>query len=557
MLSAGITGSFYPFAYNYSVKLFLDAMSSGNAITYSDIIFPIALFLTSHFYVDIIWRISEIAEWKSEPYVRRSILLKSYDYLQHHSYTFFQDNFTGVLSSKIKGLLDGYDRIWSQIHYGLLSNILKSIINLSAIAIINFKLGLFVSTWCIVYIFTMHKISTKLNRLAFLETESRHRLIGSISDKISNMISLFSFSTRKYELKTLDDQISNDFIPRQIDNYKYDFLFQIIGTVLYWVLFIFILFYMINLRMNNLVSIGDFAFVFGMLMIVSGDIWNATRSFQDFASSVGDLRSSMSILKTPQENLDNESCKPLLVKSPRIEFKNIKFGYDKNKLVFNNLNLTILPGEKVGLIGYSGSGKSSLLNLLLKYFPLNEGEIIVDTQNIQDVTQDSLRENIAVIPQDIMLFHRTIMENIRYGNLNATDAQVIEASKQAHIHDFIMQLPDQYNTYTGERGIKLSGGQRQRVAIARAILKDAPILILDEATSSLDSHTEKLIQDSLDFFIADKKKTVIAIAHRLSTLKDMDRIIVLDKGWIIEEGSHRELVKRIGGFYEKLWKLQE
>jgi len=557
MLSASIIGSFYSFAYNYSVKLFLDAMSSSDTLTYSDIIFPITLFLASHFVVDVIWRINEIAEWKSEPYVRRSILLKSYDYLQHHSYTFFQDNFTGVLSSKIKGLLDGYDRIWSQIHYGLLSNILKCIINLSAIAIINFKLGLFVSIWCLVYVLTMHRISIKLNKLAFLETESKHRLIGSISDKISNMISLFSFSTRKYELKTLDDQISNDFIPKQIDSYKYDFLFQIIGTVLYWILFIFILFYMINLRIDNLVSIGDFAFVFGMLMIVSGDIWSATRSFQYFTSSVGDLRSSMSIIKTPQQNLDSSACKPLLVKSPRIEFKNVKFGYSENKLVFNNLNLTILPGEKVGLIGYSGSGKSSLLNLLLKYFTPNEGDIIIDTQNIRDVTQDSLRENIAVIPQDIMLFHRTIMENIRYGNLNATDAQVIEASKQAHIHEFIMQLPEQYNTYTGERGIKLSGGQRQRVAIARAILKNAPILILDEATSSLDSHTEKLIQDSLDFFIEDKKKTVIAIAHRLSTLKEMDRIIVLDKGWIIEEGNHRELVKRIGGFYEKLWKLQE
>jgi ATP-binding cassette subfamily B protein len=182
---------------------------------------------------------------------------------------------------------------------------------------------------------------------------------------------------------------------------------------------------------------------------------------------------------------------------------------------------------------------------------------LISDQNINDVTQDSLRENIAVIPQDTLLFHRTLMENIRYGKLTATDEEVIEASKRAHLHEFIMKLPKQYNSYVGERGIKLSGGQRQRIAIARAILKDAPILVLDEATSSLDSHTEKLIQDSLNFLIEDKRKTVIAIAHRLSTLKHMDRIIVLDKGTIIEEGTHNKLIRNENSLYKKLWELQE
>jgi ATP-binding cassette subfamily B protein len=247
----------------------------------------------------------------------------------------------------------------------------------------------------------------------------------------------------------------------------------------------------------------------------------------------------------------------LVIKSPTIEFKNVHFGHDGKNSVVKGLNLTVQPGEKVGLVGHSGAGKSTLVNLLLRYFKNTRGEILIDHQNINQVTQDSLRENIAIVPQDTMLFHRTLMENIRYAKPDATDEEVIEASKHAHLHEFIMQLPEQYQSYVGERGIKLSGGQRQRIAIAWAILKDAPILILDEATSSLDSHTEKLIQESLNFLIEDKRKTVIAIAHRLSTLKHMDRIIVLDKGRIIEEGTHNELIHNDNSLYKKLWKLQE
>jgi len=245
---------------------------------------------------------------------------------------------------------------------------------------------------------------------------------------------------------------------------------------------------------------------------------------------MGDFKSALSILEIPQQNLDKEDAKPLIVKNPRIEFKNVSFGYDKGHLIFKDLNLIILPGEKIGLVGQSGAGKSSLVNLMLRYFQNDQGQILIDGQDINDVTQDSIRENIAIIPQDSMLFHRTLIDNIRYGKPKATDKEVIEASKRAHIHEFIEKLPEKYEAYVGERGIKLSGGQRQRIAIARAILKDAPILILDEATSSLDSETEKLIQESLDFLIEDKRKTVIAIAHRLSTLKHMDRVIVLDKG---------------------------
>jgi len=348
-----------------------------------------------------------------------------------------------------------------------------------------------------------------------------------------------------------------DFIPKQIKVYKYDFKIQLIADFLYILMMGFVLFYMIYLKREGVVSIGDFAFVFGMILSVMKDIYDATLSLQDFSRSMGDFKSSLSILNVPHENLDLPGALPIEIKSPEIEFKNFSFTYKGGEEVFKNLNLTIKPGENVGLVGESGAGKSSLINLLLRYFESQKGEILIDGQNINTVTQDSLRENIAVIPQDTMLFHRTLMENIRYGNPNATEAQVIAACKKAHIHDFIIGLPEKYNAYVGERGIKLSGGQRQRIAIARAILKHAPILILDEATSALDSQTEKYIQEGLSFFLNDKKNTVIAIAHRLSTLKHMDRIVVLDKGKVVEEGTHDQLIRNKKSLYSKLWKLQE
>lgn len=557
MLAAPIISSLYPFAYNYAIKLFIDTMASLSPLTYHAILFPIVLFIGSQLILEFAWRISNVAKWKAEPFVRRSILMESYDYVQHHSYLFFQNMFTGSISSKLKGILDGYDKFWAEMHHGLLQRVLKSVVGLGALSIVSLNLGLFVFLWSAIYVPVMYKLSTRLNELSFEEAESRHVLIGQISDKISNILSLFAFASRKRELKTLDHQMSHDYIPKQIKAYKYHFKLQLVGGLFYFIMFGFILFYMIHLRMIGLITLGDFAFVFGISLAVSEEIWQATISYQDFSRAMGDLKSALSVLRAPQENLDVESASRLVVKAPSIEFKNVRFGYDKKDLIFKHLNLKIKPGEKVGVVGQSGAGKSSLVNLLLRYFQNTAGEILIDQQDISKATQDSLRENIAVIPQDTLLFHRTIMDNIRYGNPDASDSAVIEASKKAHIHEFISTLPEKYDSYVGERGIKLSGGQRQRVAIARAILKDAPILVLDEATSSLDSETERLIQESLNFLIEDKRKTVIAIAHRLSTLKHMDRIIVLDKGKIVEEGTHNKLIRQTNSLYKKLWELQE
>jgi len=250
---------------------------------------------------------------------------------------------------------------------------------------------------------------------------------------------------------------------------------------------------------------------------------------------------------------DRRDAPDLRVRRGEIAFEGVHFLYDRGNPVFRGLNLTVAAGQRVGLIGHSGAGKSTLATLLMRLYEIQGGAITIDRQNIADVTQQSLRRAIGLIPQDAVLFHRTLRENIRYGRAEASDAEVVRAAERAHAHEFILALPQGYETLVGERGVKLSGGQRQRIAIARALLKDAPILILDEATSALDSQSEALIQSAMAEAMTGK--TVIAIAHRLSTLAHLERLIVLDKGRIVEDGSHAELLRR-GGAYAALWSRQ-
>jgi ATP-binding cassette subfamily B protein len=272
---------------------------------------------------------------------------------------------------------------------------------------------------------------------------------------------------------------------------------------------------------------------------------------------------------TPTEITDAKDAATLKCEHGKIQFKTVQFHYHGSQqvldtgiaadtavpdILFQNKSITIAAGQKVGLVGYSGGGKSTFVNLILRFYDVTAGAILIDGQDIRTVTQDSLRANIAMIPQDPSLFHRSLLDNIRYGRINATDTEVIAAAKRAHAHEFIAKLPNGYNSLVGERGIKLSGGQRQRIAIARAILKNAPILILDEATSQLDSVTEKLIQESLWELM--QHKTTIVIAHRLSTLLHMDRILVFDQGKIVADGTHNELLAQAGGLYQQLWQAQ-
>lgn len=556
MLMPAILTSFYEFANNYSLKLVIDAFSTGNELRMIDLAFPITIFISAQILLDIIWRIGDIAEWRSEPYVRQALISKSYDYVQHNPYPFFQDTQPGAITSRIKGILDGYDDFWASMHHDFTPKVANIIISTILLSVASVKVCLFVAAWTLLLFAIMVPLTKKIDQLSFHNANVRHRIFGLIADNIINIFTIFSFATRNLERKKLNQLITHDFIPANLKVYYYNFKFHLVGGFLYWIILIALFLYTIHLRQINEVTTGDLAFIMGLSYKMLSDLWQTIHKLQDFMRNIGDLKSSFELLRTPHEEKAPMESKEIEIQKPSIEFENLYFSYSRDKPLFTNLSIHIKPGEKVGLVGISGAGKSTLISLLLKNFKPKSGRILIDEQDIALYSEDAIRKKISYIPQDIMLFHRTILDNIRYGNEEATSLEIAKAAQKANIHDYILSLPDQYNTEVGERGVKLSGGQRQRIAIARAFLKDAPILILDEATSSLDTETEQMIQESLNLMLDDRKITVIAIAHRLSTLKHMDRIIVLDSGSIIEEGTHKQLISR-DSFYKKLWELQK
>ena len=310
---------------------------------------------------------------------------------------------------------------------------------------------------------------------------------------------------------------------------------------------------LIKLKLDGLVTIGDFVLISSMTYHVTENIWFISEVIGQINEAIGKSKQSLKMLFTPIEINDKPDAKEVVVTKGEITFDKVNFQYNDNPAIFEDKSIIIPSGQKLGLVGYSGSGKSTFVNLILRLYDIQSGAILIDGQDIRDVSQKSLHQNIGMIPQDPSLFHRTLMDNIRYANINATDNEVIEASKKARAHNFILKLKLGYQSLVGERGTKLSGGQRQRIAIARAILKNAPILILDEATSALDSVTEGEIQDSLNELMHGK--TVIVIAHRLSTLLHMDRILVFDNGKIVEDGSHVKLLEQ-NRIYKELWDAQ-
>ncbi|WP_395461716.1 ABC transporter ATP-binding protein [Wolbachia endosymbiont (group A) of Therophilus tumidulus] len=335
--------------------------------------------------------------------------------------------------------------------------------------------------------------------------------------------------------------------------YLYSLIMYSIQGLLIAIMMAFSAYFLVYLYGKNLVTIGDFALILGLSMETGHMMWFTMSEVDEFNKAAGRCKQSLSSLMIPLEILDKSNASVLKCDRGQITFNNVKFHYNGTEPLFQNKSIKIKAGQKVGLVGYSGGGKSTFVNLILRIYDVTDGTISIDGQDIRNVTQDSLHKNIGMIPQDPSLFHRTLMENIRYGKTDASDDEVIEAAKKAHAHEFISKLPQGYDSLVGERGIKLSGGQRQRIAIARAILKNAPILILDEATSQLDSVTESNIQESLWELMQDK--TTIVIAHRLSTLLHMDRILVFDQGKIVEDGTHQELLDK-NGMYKTLWDAQ-
>lgn len=499
------------------------------------------------------WRTAHYANNYLQSKVMTNISVECFEYLHKHSYRFFTNNFAGALVKKVSRLIRGFERVGDKIYWDLGSMGLRLLIILGTLTYLHPLLGAVMGAWTAIFLAANYLLSRYKFKFDIARSEFDSKVTGVLADTIVNNTNIKLFSGLKSEIAAFTE-VNQKWAGKVKKSWDVNAHIEA-GQAAFMILLEFtVLYSSIKLWEKDLIQIVDFFLIQTYLLEMFHQLWNFGRHLRDLYEALAESEEMTVILNTPIEIKDSERAKNLAVHTSKVEFKNANFAYSDEESVIKNLSFTIKPGEKIALIGPSGGGKSTIVKLLLRLFDLQKGKILIDNQDISAVTQDSLRKAIALVPQDPILFHRTLMENIRYGNRSATRQEIIAASKMAHCHEFISKFHKSYNTYVGERGIKLSGGQRQRVAIARAILSNAKILILDEATSSLDSESEKLIQDALTNLI--KNKTTFIIAHRLSTIMNTDRIFVLDNGRIIEEGTHADLVSKESGLYKKLWNLQ-
>lgn len=495
-----------------------------------------------------ILRLYDYAYLKIMPKIKAQVIDEIYNYIQFHSHDYFQKNLAGDIANRITEASRSLEMIFAYMNEKIIRKLAIITFALITLFTVHTSVALIFLTWVSVFISISLYFSKTINRYSTIYGKDKALVAGKIVDSVSNISVIRMFSSQRHEHQYIKQFLEQSVISDQNMQWFMLKLRYILG-ISCSVMICAMIYYIILLRGNLEITIGQCVLIITLCLTVVSDIWDLTQEFGDLFEQIGSFTQSLTLLEK-QTIVDKKNAKKLTINSPKIEFKNVTLLYKNNDNIFNNKSITIDAYQRVGLVGFSGSGKTTFACMIARLYEIENGQILIDNQNIQDVTQESLRNNISVIPQEPILFHRSIRENIRYGKLSATDSEVYEAAKSAHIHEFIMNLPDGYDTICGERGNNLSGGQRQRIIIARAFLKQAPILILDEATSSLDSHTEHLIQQSLQQLMLDK--TVLVIAHRLSTLLNMDRILVFDKGHVVEDGPHSVLQKD-GALYKLLW----
>lgn len=554
MMIAPCAHGVYPIIYNYAIKLLIDLFTQNQNITFEQSWKPITIFISSQIILDGAWRMHNFAQLKCMPYILQNILNKVCTHCFKLSYTFFQHNLSGSIVAKVKGIGDNYFKMHQALELQLSKPLFITLFSGIALGLTNIKILFFVLAFSFIYAPMAFKFFTKLAKMEQEKQDSWYYLFGTVADCITNIFTVFAFATQQRELHKIQHYYDNIHNPLIIKYYRYDLIISIILCLFYWVFLISLFCYVIYMKNNNEISIGDIAFVMSLTFLFTENSWQTTMEIKDFLEDVAAFRSAFTIMQIPQNTIDTPSVTNLTITKGDIVFQNLSFGYNNTNCVFKDLNLNIKAGQKIGIVRHSGGGKSTLISLLLKNFQITTGDIIIDNQSIYNVSCESLRSQISLIPQDIMLFHRSIGENIGYAKENTTQAEIESAALAANLHEFIETLPEKYNTLVGERGIKLSGGQR--IAIARAILKNAPILILDEATSSLDSQTELEIQKSINTLLEKNNATVIAIAHRLSTIRHLDRIVVIENGQIVEDGNFVELLAMPNGRFKELWEHQ-
>lgn len=499
------------------------------------------------------------------PKMRERIANDGFGHLIDKSHYYYQNNFSGSLANKINDLTTSVPELLQIIIDRFFGHGLALCVAIGTLWLVGPVFAIAMFLWTALFVGASFLLSDRLTKQSEAWSEYGSIITGKIVDALTNILSIRLFAAKKVEKTILHDVFDTAVKAEQKLQWSYFWMWFFYGYT-FCVVQILNFYFLCKGKQEGWITVGDFALVLVINVSIIDFLWQIAKDFSLFSRLWGRTTQALRVVLDPPELTDQRQARRLQVSRGEIAFESVTFHYTGADPIFQNLSICIGAGQKVGLVGYSGGGKSTFVNLILRLYDVTHGAILIDGQNIRDVAQDSVREHIAMIPQDPSLFHRSLMENIRYGRIDATDEEVVEAAKKAHAHDFICSLSEGYDSLVGERGVKLSGGQRQRIAIARAILKNAPILILDEATSQLDSVTEGMIQESLLQLFDDtshrektdqvqSSKTVLVIAHRLSTLLHMDRILVFHKGHIVEDGTHSDLLSK-GGRYQQLWDAQ-
>lgn len=486
------------------------------------------------------------------PKLEASIRMEVFEYASSHSYTYFSNNFVGSIANRISDLPRSSTMILDIIFTNIIPLIVAILISSILFLSLQWELSLVLICWLLAHMCICILVGSKAARLAHAHSEARTQLQGRIVDTLNNHLNVKLYTKQYFEVKNVQ-RAQEDEKDKNSDTLFFVEKAKVLLGLLAFIMLSFLMYITVRFWQSDIITLGETIFVFNTTLNILVLAWSVTIEMSLLFREMGIVKQALKIVQDPVDVYDIEDAHELVVRYGKIEFIKVTFKYRRSDNVFKEKTLTIDGGQKVGLVGLSGSGKTTFAHLILRLFNIDSGQILIDGQDISSVTLKSLRDSVCMIPQEPMLFHRSIMENIRYSSEDATDEEVIEAAIKANCHEFVMNMDDGYDTVVGDKASKISGGQKQRIAIARAMLKDAPILIMDEATSALDSYTEQQIKESLK--LLSNNKTTIIIAHKLSTLLEMDRILVFDKGTIVEDGNHAELISK-NGYYATLWTMQ-
>ncbi|MBX9786190.1 MAG: ABC transporter ATP-binding protein/permease [Alphaproteobacteria bacterium] len=538
----------------YLVKMIVDELSKKSfEDSFMTALIPLCLYFFMTFLVATAFRFyNYFVEIKMVPSLRKKINNVLFNHLMNTNLLSFQNYLAGSFSNKINDLTNSIPEILQIAIDKFFAYIFGLIIAIGTLWHVNSKFSLVIIVWVTSSIIISFFCSTKIQILSDDWSESKSEITGKIVDALKNIISIKLFTCEKYEEGFLNETYNKSvFLEKKL--YKFYFWMWMFYAYSFVVVQGACLYFLLTGYQNGIITIGDFALVLGLNLSIIDFLWTLTKDFSHFSKLLGTSSQALRVLALPLERKTLSFDKKNKISKGQIEFKDVTFKYPDSHCLFKDLSIIISHGEKVGIVGYSGSGKSTFINLILKFFDVTTGSIAIDGVDINHLDPEKLRESICVVPQSPILFHRTLRENIQYGKNEVTEEEIIKAAEMACAHHFISKLPEEYQTITGENGYKLSGGQRQRIGLSRAFLKDSSILILDEITNQLDAHTEQIVYKNLWDFA--QNKTVLLATHRLSVLTQVDRILVFDNGAILQDGSHRDLMHQ-EGLYRTLWESQ-